>query len=91
VTEREQDTLESAESAPAEAAAAAAEHGVTGFVTGLLVGALVGASLALMFAPTRGDRLRRRLGRGARALRERARDELEQAARRARREIARRH
>jgi hypothetical protein len=34
--------------------------------------------------------MRRRLGRGARALGERARDELEHAARRARRELARR-
>jgi hypothetical protein len=68
----------------------AADRGVAGFVTGLLVGALVGAGVALLFAPARGDRLRRRLGRGARALRERAQDELEHAARRARREIARR-
>jgi gas vesicle protein len=69
----------------------AAQHGgIAGFVTGLMVGALVGAGIALLFAPARGDRVRRQLGKGARAFRERARDELEQAARRARREIARR-
>ena len=70
--------------------AAAADRGIAGFVTGLLIGALVGAGVALLFAHARGDRVRRRLGRGARHLGERARDELEHAARRARREIARR-
>jgi gas vesicle protein len=78
------------DSAPAEEHPAAGDRGLAGFVTGLVVGALVGAGVALLFAPARGDRVRRRLGRGARALRERARDELEDAARRARREIARR-
>ncbi|MGH7630703.1 MAG: YtxH domain-containing protein [Gemmatimonadales bacterium] len=86
MTESERDT---AEASPAEAAAAG-DRGVAGFVTGLVIGALVGAGVALLFAPARGDRLRRQLGRGARAFRERARDELEDAARRARREIARR-
>jgi hypothetical protein len=86
VTELEQETGES----PTADAAAAAERGVAGFVTGLVIGALLGAGVALLFAPARGDRIRRRLGRGARAFRERARDELEHAARRARREIARR-
>jgi gas vesicle protein len=87
VTEDEQDP---SDSPPAEATGEAGDRGVAGFVTGLIVGALVGAGLALLFAPSRGDRLRRRLGRGARELRERARDELERAARHARREIARR-
>lgn len=74
-----------------QAADTAAEHGgIAGFVTGLMVGALVGAGIALLFAPARGDRMRRQLGKGARAFRARARDELEHAARRARREIARR-
>jgi hypothetical protein len=91
VTEDERDT---AESPLPGRNAEAGDRGVAGFVTGLVVGALVGAGIALLFAPARGDRLRRRLGRGARELRERARDELEhaarRAARRARREIARR-
>lgn len=79
------------ESAEEQEADAAADHrGFAGFVAGLVVGAAVGAGVALLFAPARGDRVRRRLGKGARALRERARDELEDAARRARREIARR-
>ncbi len=69
---------------------AAGDRGLAGFVTGLVIGALVGAGVALLFAPARGDRLRRRLGRGARAFRDRARNELDDAARRARREIARR-
>jgi len=86
VTECEQDPAE----ASAADVAAAGDRGVAGFVTGLVVGALVGAGVALLFAPARGDRLRRRLGRGARALRDQARAELEQAARRARRELARR-
>ncbi len=82
--------MESTESAAAEPPAPAEDRGVASFITGLVVGALVGAGVALLFAPARGDRVRRRLGHGARALRERARDELEDAARRARREIARR-
>ncbi len=86
MTEHEQDA---AEAPTAEAPAPPADHGAAGFVTGLLIGTLLGAGVALLFAPVRGDRLRRQLGRGARALRERARDELEDAARRARREIAR--
>jgi gas vesicle protein len=73
-----------AESAPA------GDRGIAGFVTGMLIGALVGAGVALLFAPARGDRLRRRLGRGARHLGERTRDGLAHAARRARREIERR-
>jgi gas vesicle protein len=82
--------MESTESPAAEPPAPAEDRGVAGFVTGLVIGALVGAGVALLFAPARGDRVRRRLGRSARALRARARDELEDAARRARREIARR-
>ena len=66
-----------------------ADHGIAGFVTGMLIGALVGAGVALLFAPARGDRLRRRLGRGARHLGVRARHGLEHAARRARRGIDR--
>ncbi|HEU5169451.1 MAG TPA: YtxH domain-containing protein [Gemmatimonadales bacterium] len=66
------------------------DHGVAGFVTGLVIGAIVGAGIALLFAPARGDRLRRRLRREAAALGERARDELGDAARAARRELARR-
>lgn len=87
MTEREQDE---SESPPAEPSTHAGDHGVAGFVTGLMIGALVGAGVALLFAPARGDRLRRRLGRGARELGERARGELEQVARRARREMAQR-
>jgi hypothetical protein len=69
---------------------AAEQRGIGGFIAGVMLGAVVGAGIALLFAPARGDRLRRRLGKSGRALRERARDELEDAARRARREIARR-
>jgi gas vesicle protein len=70
--------------------AAVEQRGIAGFIAGVILGAVVGAGIAMLFAPARGDRLRRRLGKSARALRERARDELEDAARRARREIARR-
>jgi hypothetical protein len=65
------------------------DRGIAGFVTGMLIGALVGAGVALLFAPARGDRLRRRLGRGARHLGDRARHGIEHAARRARRGIDR--
>ena len=64
--------------------------GAVTFVAGVVVGALVGAGIALLVAPTKGSALRRRLGRRARTLGERARDGLEEAAHQTRRDLARR-
>jgi gas vesicle protein len=64
--------------------------GTANFMAGVVVGALLGAAIALLVAPGKGSVLRRRLGRRARAFGERARDGLEEAAHRARRDLARR-
>lgn len=60
------------------------------FAAGMVFGALLGAGIALLFAPDRGDKTRRRLGRGLRRLRDEARDGLDDVSREARRELARR-
>jgi gas vesicle protein len=64
--------------------------GAGSFAAGIIIGAVLGAGIALLFAPERGDRTRRRLGRGLRRLREEGRERLEDASREARRELARR-
>ncbi len=65
-------------------------HGAGSFVAGIVVGALIGAGIALLFAPDTGVRTRKRLRRGARALRARAGEGLDDAARRTRRDLVRR-
>jgi gas vesicle protein len=66
----------------------------TSFVAGVVVGAFVGACIALLVAPARGRIVRRRLGRRARELAERAgeglREEVDDASDRARRDFIRR-
>jgi gas vesicle protein len=64
--------------------------GSGGFAAGIIVGALLGASIALMFAPDRGDRTRRAVRRKLRELREEAADGLEQAGRITRKDVLRR-
>ena len=64
--------------------------GTANFIAGVVVGALIGAGIALLVAPTKGSALRRRLGRRARALGERARNGLGEAAHQTRRDLARR-
>jgi gas vesicle protein len=66
------------------------EGGTTGFAAGLIVGALLGASIALMFAPDRGDRTRRAVRRKLRELRTEAAEGLEQAGRITRKDVLRR-
>ena len=56
-------------------AGAAAASG--GFLTGLLLGALLGAGAALLFAPQRGVRTRRQIGRRVKEVRDRARQAIE--------------
>jgi len=64
--------------------------GTTGFAAGLIVGALLGASIALLFAPDRGDRTRRAVRRKLRELREEAAEGLEQAGKVTRKDVLRR-
>jgi hypothetical protein len=61
-----------------------------GFAAGVLFGAVLGVGLALLFAPERGETMRRRLRRRLARLREDAEDGLERAGNRTRRELARR-
>ena len=61
--------------------------GLRGFVAGVLVGALVGAGVALLVAPDRGEKVRKRLGRGWRDLQDEARDQMEDWRGEARREV----
>ena len=71
----------------------AGESRVTGpahFVAGMVVGALIGAGIAMLVAPAEGSEIRRRLGRSARELGERAKEGLDEAAHRARRDLVRR-
>jgi gas vesicle protein len=65
-------------------------RGTANFVAGMVLGALIGAGIAMLVAPAEGSVLRKRLGRQARELGERAREGLDDAAHRARRDLARR-
>lgn len=58
-------------------------RGIGGFAAGVVFGALLGAGIALMLAPDRGDKTRRRLRRRLEQLREEAADGLERRRRRA--------
>ena len=56
-------------------------HGsFTRFATGLVVGAIAGAAVALLFAPSSGEKLRRQLRDGAGKLTTRAREMYADAA-----------
>jgi gas vesicle protein len=80
-----------AETLPAtEAEIGETPHGRGGFVAGLLFGVFLGAGLALFLAPDRGDKTRRRLRRRMHQLREGARDSLDEAGSRTRKELQRR-
>jgi gas vesicle protein len=74
----------------AQEAALENDGGAGAFAAGVVVGALLGAGLALLFAPESGVRTRRRLRRGAEALRERATEGLDEATRRTRKDLIRR-
>jgi hypothetical protein len=58
-------------------------RGIGGFAAGVVFGALLGAGIALMLAPDRGDKTRRRLRRRLERLREDAGEGLERRRRRA--------
>jgi gas vesicle protein len=63
--------------------------GLGGFAVGVIFGAFLGAGIALLFAPDRGDKTRRRLRRRLRSLRE-AGDQLERVGKRTGRDLLRR-
>lgn len=57
-----------------------AQHWVgVGFAAGILLGAALGAGVAVLFAPDKGSRTRRRLGQRMRDLRENAEERVEDA------------
>ncbi|MDQ3426269.1 MAG: YtxH domain-containing protein, partial [Gemmatimonadota bacterium] len=63
--------------------------GVPGFAAGMVAGVLLGAGLALLLAPNRGSRTRRRLSRRLQRLRENAAEGLDRAGTRSRRQLQR--
>ncbi|HET6580220.1 MAG TPA: YtxH domain-containing protein [Gemmatimonadales bacterium] len=65
-------------------------RGIGAFAAGVIFGAFLGAGIALMFAPERGDKTRRRLRRRLQQLREDTAEGLERAGTRTRRDLARR-
>jgi gas vesicle protein len=68
----------------------ASTHGTAGFVAGVLFGAFLGAGFALLLAPERGDKIRGRLKRRMRSLREDARNGIDRAGTATRKELRRR-
>ena len=64
--------------------------GLGGFAVGVIFGAFLGAGIALLFAPERGDKTRRRIRRRLRGLRDEAGDQLERAGKRTGRDLLRR-
>jgi len=65
-------------------------RGLGGFAVGVIFGAFLGAGIALLFAPERGDKTRRRLRHRLRSLRDEAGDQLERAGKRTGRDLLRR-
>lgn len=63
--------------------------GMPGFAAGMVAGVLLGAGIALLLAPDRGSRTRRRLSRRLQRLRENASAGLDQAGTRSRRQLQR--
>jgi hypothetical protein len=65
-------------------------RGLGGFAVGVIFGAFLGAGIALLFAPERGEKTRRRLRHRLRSLRDEAGDQLERAGKRTGRDLLRR-
>jgi gas vesicle protein len=83
-------TEEEPEQATTAVARADTAGGRAGFVSGFIMGVLVGAGFALLFAPEQGQKTRGRLRRRVRSLREDARDGIDRAGSRTRKELQRR-
>ena len=62
----------------------------TGFSAGLVLGVVIGASIALLFAPERGEKTRGRLRRRVRSMGDEAREGLDRAGSHTRKELLRR-
>jgi gas vesicle protein len=69
---------------------AVSSHGTAGFMAGILFGAFLGAGFALLLAPERGEKIRGRLKRRMRSLRDDARDGIDRAGNATRKELRRR-
>jgi gas vesicle protein len=65
-------------------------RGPAGFAAGLLFGVVLGAAIALLFAPERGEKTRGRLRKRMRSLSEDAREGIDRAGTRTRKELLRR-
>ena len=65
-------------------------RGPAGFTAGLLLGVVLGAAVALMFAPEEGEKTRGRLRRRVQSLGEDAREGIDRAGARTRKELRRR-
>ena len=69
---------------------AVSAHGTAGFMAGILFGAFLGAGFALLLAPERGEKIRGRLKRRVRSLRDVAREGIDRAGNATRKELRRR-
>jgi gas vesicle protein len=65
-------------------------HRRAGFASGLMLGILIGAGFALLFAPEQGSKTRGRLKKRMHSLQEEAREGLDRAGARTRKELLRR-
>jgi gas vesicle protein len=84
------ETEESLEESSREIEATDSPKGSAGFAAGLLLGVVLGAGVALLFAPDRGQKTRGRLRQRMRSLGEDAREGIERAGSRTRKELLRR-
>jgi gas vesicle protein len=84
------ETEESLDESSREIEATDTSKAPTGFAGGLLLGLVLGAGLALLFAPDRGQKTRGRLRQRMRSLGEGAREGIERAGSRTRKELLRR-
>lgn len=73
-----------------ETETAPSPRAVGGFVAGLLLGVLLGAGVALLYAPDEGEKTRGRLRKRMNSLTDDAREGLDRAGSRTRKELLRR-
>jgi gas vesicle protein len=83
------ETEESLDESSSEIEATDTSKGPGGFAAGLLFGVVLGAGLALLFAPEQGQKTRGLLQRGMRSLGEEAREGIDRAGARTRKELLR--
>jgi gas vesicle protein len=83
-------TEESLDESSREIEATDPPKGSAGFSAGLLLGIVLGAGVALLFAPEQGQKTRGRLRKRMRSLSEDAREGIDRAGTRTRKELLRR-